>query len=115
MTYTYDTSQGEELMDAKEKESAETILQIRLELSTAKALVDKLNGRLEGLSRKTSQVCITIIDTIIHHILHIYTNNAHIYTNNLPGRGGTGGKRSGEPGGKAANHCADPGRQCGEE
>jgi hypothetical protein len=29
--------------------------------------------------RQLYVTCITIIDTIIHHILHINTNNAYIY------------------------------------
>jgi hypothetical protein len=32
-----------------------------------------------GLTAKVLQVCITIIDTIIHHIHHIHTNNAYYY------------------------------------
>jgi hypothetical protein len=33
-------------------------------------------------SRHNNKICITIINTIIHHILHIYTNDAYIFYDN---------------------------------
>jgi hypothetical protein len=43
-----------------------------------------LQDELDAYDRYVT--CITIIDTIIHHILTIYTNNAYIYDTQPPQR-----------------------------